>query len=74
MCVLTASEFVLRIAKQSWSKLDAKDTRCDSERDALQLLFDPVKNELNGNKMNIFTPKEKITDLAKFLLITDFWA
>ena len=24
--------------------------------------------------MNIFTPKEKLTDLAKLLLITDFWA
>ena len=27
---------------------------------------------LNANKMNIFSTKEKFTDYAKFLLITDF--
>ena len=49
-----------------------KDTRWNSERDAL--LFDPERNELNGKKTNIFTPREKFNDLAKLLLITSFWA
>ena len=66
MCVLMVSEFVLQIAKQSGPNCMQKDTRWDSERDALKLLFDRERNELNGNKRNIFTPEEKFTDLAIF--------
>ena len=48
-----------------------KDTRWNSEREAL--LFVPERNELNGMKMNISTPKEQFPDLDHFfLLITDF--
>ena len=44
------------------------------ERDFL--LFDREINELNGKKMNIFTPKEVLSDSfghVLFLLISDFW-
>ena len=41
-----------------------KDTRWYSERGAQ--LFDPEMNELNGKKINVYTPKEKFIDLANF--------
>ena len=46
-----------------------KDTCWNSERDAL--LFGLERNELNGKKMKIFTPK-KFSNLAKFLMLIDF--
>ena len=45
------------------TKLHAKDTCWNSERNAL--LFDPERNEMNGKKMNIFK-KKKITDFRQF--------
>ena len=47
-----------------------KDTRWNSEREAL--LFVPERNELNGMKMNISTPKEQFPDLDHFFF-TDYW-